>query len=366
MQSRATLRNTAYDCIENHHHMQTSKRMQRPTPVTMRDVAKLAQVSQSTVSRVLNGSSLPIPISAETQQRVQNAVSQLGYQPNLYAGSLRGQKTQLIAMMIADIANPFYHPMVRAVQDIAHANRYDVLVANSDHTHENELLFIESIMRRPVDGIIMVPYYLTNDEIDELINRTGVAVAALGKHVDHPEVDVVHLNDAQAIFDATHWLIEQRGHRRIGFIGVTRTQSVGARRQDAFVAALAASGLSMAPDYFAEGDWSVEGGKRCMHRLLQLPTPPTAVFACNDNMAIGAILAAQERNVRIPQDVAVIGFDDIDAASWIQPHLTTIAQHPAVLGAHMASAVFERISGQYSGPARRIVVTGQFIERQSA
>ncbi len=157
-------------------------RSTRKSAVTMRDVAKLAGVSQSTVHRV-NGR---IPIGEETRQRVMAAVETLGYYPNLHAGSLRGQKTFMIAMMVADIANPFYHPMVRAVQDVAHANRYDVMIANTDHMRDGELHFIESVIRRPVDGVIMVPYHLTEEDFDGLIGRTGVAVVALGQHVNHP------------------------------------------------------------------------------------------------------------------------------------------------------------------------------------
>jgi LacI family transcriptional regulator len=121
----------------------------------MRDVAKLANVAQSTVSRVLSGGGNGIPISEETRQRVMEAVETLGYYPNLYAGSLRGQKTYMIAMMVADIANPFYHPMVRAVQDVAHTHRYDVMISNTDHMQDGRNgLFVESVIRRPVDGMI--------------------------------------------------------------------------------------------------------------------------------------------------------------------------------------------------------------------
>jgi DNA-binding LacI/PurR family transcriptional regulator len=125
--------------------------------VTMRDVAQAAGVSQSTVSRVLSGTEGTILIGEETRQRVLEAVASLGYFPNLHAGSLRGQKTRMLAMMIADIGNPFYHPMVRAVQDVAHAHRYDVMIANTDHTYAGERLFVESVIRRPVDGVILVP-----------------------------------------------------------------------------------------------------------------------------------------------------------------------------------------------------------------
>jgi DNA-binding LacI/PurR family transcriptional regulator len=137
--------------------MPSAKRSLSRNPVTMQDVAKLANVSQSTVSRVLSGVSGPIAISEETRQHVLKAVEQLGYQPNVHASSLRGQKTYMIAIMIADITNPFYHPIVRAVQDVAYEHGYDVMIANSDHTLEGERHFVQSVMRRPVDGIIMIP-----------------------------------------------------------------------------------------------------------------------------------------------------------------------------------------------------------------
>jgi DNA-binding LacI/PurR family transcriptional regulator len=334
--------------------------------VTMRDVARLANVSQSTVSRVLNEGSGDIPISRTTRQRVLDAVQQLGYHPNLHAGSLRGQKTRMLAMMIADIANPFYHPMVRAAQDVARSYTYDVMVANTDHRHDEEIHFCESTIRRPVDGILMVPYHLTAADIDRLIVRTGVAMAAVGQHVCHPQVDVVFGDDSLGTFRAVTWLIEARQHTRIGFIGVTEGNSAGARRRQAFLDATRQAGLEQPPEYFQIGDWSPESGRAAMCQLLSLSTPPTAVFACNDLMAIGAIEAAKQLGLRVPGDVAVVGFDDIPAASWVCPRLTTVAQHPSEMGTLLAEALFQRIRGDYSGPGRRIEVPCDFVERESA
>src|SRR5688572_28153306 len=121
---------------------------------TMHDVARLAGVSQSTVSRVLNGTASHLPISEQTRQRILDAVDQLGYQPNMTARSLRTQRTQMIAVMIGDISNAFYHPVVRAIQDIASTYDYDVLISNGDHLYENEMRFLETVLRRPVDGVI--------------------------------------------------------------------------------------------------------------------------------------------------------------------------------------------------------------------
>jgi DNA-binding LacI/PurR family transcriptional regulator len=336
------------------------------TKITMHDVARLAGVSQSTVSRVLNGSTAGIPIGEETRQRVLEAVHTLGYYPNLYAGSLRGQKTQMLAMMIADIANPFYHAMVRAAQDVAHGHRYDVMIANSDHERENELLFMESLIRRPVDGVFIVPYHLTSDHISEIIARTGSAIAAVGQHVDHPLVDTVHGDDYQAAIDVVTWLHRERGHRRIGFIGVTQVHSAGARRRAAFEAALQRLALSYDPELFVLGDWSETSGEAGMRALLALPDRPTAVFAINDLMAIGALEAARALHMSIPEEIAVVGFDDIPAASWVRPRLTTVAQYPADMGRILTEALFARIEGTVEGAGRRFAVPCKLVVRESA
>jgi DNA-binding LacI/PurR family transcriptional regulator len=336
------------------------------TKVTMRDVARLASVSQSTVSRVLNGGDSSIPIGEETRQRVLDAIKRLNYQPNLYAGTLRGQKTRMIAMMIADIANPFYHAMVRSAQDIAHAHRYDVMITNTDHMRENELHFLESIIRRPVDGVFMAPYHLTRDHLEELISRTGAAVVAVGQHIDHPQVDTVQGDDDKAVIEAVRWLHQERGHQRIGYIGVTEVHSAGARRYAAFKEAMQALNLSVDPQLFALGDWSEASGEEAMRALIALPDRPTAVFAINDLMAIGALEAALSAGLRVPEDVAVIGFDNIPAVSWVRPRLTTVAQFPADMGRLLTQALFERIDEKVSGPALRFVVPCELIVRESA
>jgi DNA-binding LacI/PurR family transcriptional regulator len=331
----------------------------------MRDVAKLANVSQSTVSRVLGGVTEPIPIGEETRRRVLEAVDQLGYQPNAHAGSLRGQKTRMIAIMIADIANPFYHPIVRAVQDIAYAHRYDVMIANSDHTLEGEKHFAQSVIRRPVDGIIVIPYHLDDDDLNELIERTGAMVAAVGQHLTHPLIDIAFGNDGQAVYDVVTWLDKVKAHSRIGFIGVKGRSPAAERRRKGYERALCHAELDLHSGYEQFGDWTAESGYQAMQQLLALPALPTAVVVCNDLMAIGAMEAAYQGGLRIPDDVAIVGFDDIPPASWVRPRLTTVAQYPKEMGTRLATALFERIDGEYSGPSRRYEVPCRFIERES-
>lgn len=337
--------------------------------VTMRDVAKAANVSQSTVSRILNPSSSAkseVPISEETKEKVMAVVRELGYQPNQYARSLRGQKNHVIGMLIADISNPFYHPMVRAVQDVASHYHYSVMIANSDHLHEKEQLFCESLLRRPVDGAVLIPYHLTDDDLQNLIARTGMAISAVGNHIQHPNVDVAYADDTKASYEAIHWLIEQRGHQRIAMICADHKFPVIMRRYGAYRRAMEDAGLSVPDEYVVEGDWSPESGRRAIESLLALPEPPTAVFAASDTIAMGALAAAEDMNYRVPEDIAIIGFDDIPASSWVRPQLSTVAQYPAEMGTLLAKALFERIQGEYSGPSRRFEVPCRFLERASA
>ncbi|HEX9385539.1 MAG TPA: LacI family DNA-binding transcriptional regulator [Anaerolineales bacterium] len=336
--------------------------------VTMRDVARAANVSQSTVSRILNPNSAKskVPISEETIEKVLAVVKELGYQPNQYARSLRGQKNHVIAMLIGDIGNPFYHPMVRAVQDVAFQYHYSVMVANSDHLREKEMLFCESLLRRPVDGAIIVPWHMTDDDLRNLIDRTGMAVSVLGSHMQLPGVDIVYADDTKASYDVVQWLIEQRGHQRIAMICANQEFHVIKRRQGAFRQAMADAGLTVPSEYVVEGDWSFESGRQAIATLLALHEPPTAVFAANDSIAIGALDAAEKMNYRVPEDIAIIGFDDIPAASWVRPQLSTVAQYPDQMGTLLANALFDRIQNKYNGPGRCFEVPCHFFERASA
>jgi len=336
--------------------------------VTMRDVARAANVSQSTVSRILSPTSTisKVLISEETKEKVLAVVKELGYQPNQYARSLRGQKNHIIAMLIGDIGNPFYHPMVRAVQDVASQYHYSVMIANSDHLREKEMLFCESLLRRPVDGAIIVPWHLTDADLQNLIDRTGMAVSVVGSHVQLPDVDIVYADDTKASYEAVRWLIEQRGHQRIAMICANHEFPVIKRRYGAFRQAMEDAGLTVSLEYVVEGDWSEESGRRAISTLLALPTPPTAVFAANDTMAIGALDAAEKMNYRVPEDIAIIGFDDIPAASWVRPQLSTVAQFSDAMGTLLANALFDRIQNKYNGPGRCVEVPCRFFERASA
>ena len=331
----------------------------------MHDVAKLAGVSQSTVSRVLNGDSFHIPISAETRQRILDAVDQLGYQPNMIARSLRTQRTQMIAVMIGDISNAFYHPVVRAIQDAARVQGYDVLISNSDHLYENETRFLETVLRRPVDGVIMSPHRLTTEDLDKFIKRSQIPIVALGAQVQHPMIDVVGGTSEPATYDAISWLIHTKKHRRIGFIGVTGDMPPGPPRLRGYERALQDAGIPIEPQFIQKDEFTLDGGRQAMRAFLEQDVPPTAIFACNSLMAIGAIKTAQAAGFRVPEDFSVMGFDDIPETTIVTPSLTVVARDLSRVGHQVVEILFDRINGQVNGKGRFFQTQWQMIERES-
>jgi LacI family transcriptional regulator len=332
---------------------------------TMHDVARLAGVSQPTVSRVLNQQDTTIAISEDTRAKVMAAVEALGYRTNVLARSLRTQKNQMIALLIADISNSFYHPIARTVQEVARQHNYDVMIANSDHLYENEIHFFEAVTRRPVDGVIMVPIHLSKQEFVDFIAQTNTPIAVLGKQIEHDDIDVVYLDDEEAIYQTVCWLITARGHREIGFVGVGEAYPPGPRRLHGFERAMYDSGLPINPDWMLIGDFTMEGGKRAANELLQRDTLPTAMFVVNDLMAIGMILTLQEAGLRVPEDIAVVGFDNIPETTIVRPTLTTIAQNPADIGQKLATMLFDRIENPEL-PRRLLESPYELVVRGSA
>lgn len=337
----------------------------RKKPATMKDVAELAGVSQPTVSRVLNKKNTSISISDETRVKVLAAAEQLNYHPNVLARGLRTQQTQMIAVMVADISNNFYHRIARAVQDVASEYQYDVMIANSDHLYQLEKQFLSAVSRRPVDGVIAVPIHLTNNDIDQFVRQTHTPMAVLGQQIHHPQVDVVYGDDESAIYAVTNWLINQQHYQQIGFIGVPEDLPPGPRRFHGFERAMRDLNLPILEQHIVESDFTLEGGKRAVHQLINTGHLPDVLIVLNDLMAIGVILALQDAGYVVPDDVAVVGFDNIQESTIIRPSLTTIAQDPYDIGGHLSRLLFERIEDN-TLPARRIETKLQLIQRNSA
>jgi LacI family transcriptional regulator len=331
---------------------------------TQSDVARLANVSQAMVSYVLNdNTSLSIP--GETRQRILNAIESLGYQPNRTARSLRTNKTFTIAVIIPDITNPFYPAFARGIQDVADQHVYDVITYNTDGVAEKEQKYLQSILEGRADGLVTVLFHTSAPALFQLLdhNIPVVRLEATRKDAGDRPLDNVYLDNIAAAQTAVQHLIKQ-GHRRIGMLagheGPTSYRLIG------YSLTLQECGIAVDQELMQTGDFNEQGGYQAMHALLALQSRPTAVFAANDLMAMGAYLAIKEAGLNIPQDVAVVGFDNIPTAKLVSPPLTTVDQFQQRIGQRAAEMLFERLDGAAPPFGRSEELPHQLIVRASA
>lgn len=315
------------------------KRKKRPTQT---DVAHLAGVSQTTVSQVLNNTDIAVP--TETRQRILQAMEELGYIPNITARSLRTNKTYTIAGIIPDITNPFYPAFERGIQDVAEAHAYDLIMYNTNGDLEKEQKCLRSVWQRRVDGVVAVLFNLTARDLLPLLdmNIAVVRLEATQKKAGEYPLDNLYVDNIAAADRAVSYLIS-KGHTRIGM--VVSERGPGKFRALGYRQALASHNIALDETLIRQADFAEKGGYQSMKALLELSPLPTAVFAANDLMAAGALMAIKQAGLHVPDDMAVIGFDNIPMAKLLTPALTTIAQRQEQLGRRAAEMLFERLSG---------------------
>lgn len=330
---------------------------------TQADVARRAGVSQSTVSYVLNNS--PIAVPADTRQRIEDAIRELGYIPDRSARSLRTRKTYTIAGIIPDITNPFYPTFERGIQDVADQHGYDLIMYNTDGSAEKERKSMRSVQQGRVDGVIAVLFHLTAQDLLPLLdmNIAVVRLEATPKQPGPAPLDNIYVDNIAAAQRAVEYLIG-KNHRRIGMI--TGQRGPGANRVLGYQRALEQHGLPRDQELIRSHDFTVEGGSQSMRELLALPTRPSAVFAANDLMAMGAINAIRAARLRVPNDIAVVGFDNIPAAELITPPLTTVTQFQEQLGRRAAQMLLERLEGAAPEGGRCEEMPAELVIRLSA
>ena len=334
---------------------------------TQRDVARAAGVSQAIVSYVVNDVQ-DVPISPETRQRVRAAIHELGYIPNHTARSLRSRKTHTIATIIPDITNPYYPEFIRGIQDTARDRGYDVLASNTDGDREIERHALEAARRSGADGLIIAPFFLSTSDLMPIL-REGTPITLLGPppgDVGTPvPLDTVSISGEDAASTIVSYLID-RGHTRIGMISGQVATPPRESRVRGYRQALAEHHVPLEEVLIRGGDFTEAGGYEAMRELLTLDPRPTAVWAANDLMAMGALLACREAGVRVPDDIALAGFDDIPAARLVHPPLTTLNQHAHATGRRTAELLLSRLDGSYDGPIRNEVLGFDLVPRSSA
>jgi DNA-binding LacI/PurR family transcriptional regulator len=332
---------------------------------TQKDVAKLAGVSVTTVSQVLNArSGGNIRISEQTRARVWQAIEDLGYAPNVSARSLRTQKTHLLAVMVPDITNPFYPELIRGVQGVATEFGYDLLVYDADDRPTRETAFVDAVLRRQVDGVVMVPFYLQRDDVQRL-TAANIPVAVTMKDLASPGVDELRCDDTAAM-DALITHLVEKGHRRIAHLSGTMDTLPGRERLAGYRRALEQAEISFDEGLVCHGNFRSDSVPGMIDRLLSPgKEPPTAIFAANDVMAIAAIYALRRRGLRVPEDIAVCGYDDIPESSQMIPALTTVNQKTEQIGKLLAGLLIERLEKDAALAERQIPFEFEFVVRES-
>ncbi|HHW15160.1 MAG TPA: LacI family transcriptional regulator [Firmicutes bacterium] len=324
------------------------------------DVAKAAGTSIATVSRVLNGNTR---VRDFTRQQVLKAVAELDYHPNTLAQSLVRKTTRTVALVVPDISNPFFPEVARGVEDMANQAGYNVILCNSDDSTQKEIEYCRVMRTRRVDGLIFALVASETSPVKTLL-KAGVPVVLIDRDAGGLTVDAVVTDNLKGGMTAAHHLVGL-GHTRIGCITGPLSAEPAASRLNGFRQVLEPQGLFRS-EYVVEGDFRQSGGYLGMKRLLELPEPPTAVFACNDMMALGAMAALDEAGRRVPQDVALVGYDDILVASLTRPQLTTVAQPKYEMGWMAMEVLLKRIAQTPDAPQRvvlqpRLVVRGSTV-----
>jgi len=307
--------------------------------VTVKDVADLAGVSTATVSRVLNDHA---QVAEETRSKVLRAMEELGYQPSRVARRLRMGGSQIIALIIADIANPFFTSVVRGIEDVAYANQYSLFLCNSDEDPAKEALYVDVLQAERVAGVIISSADENSTSCESLL-RNGVPIVAMDRRLSQFDVDTVLVDSIKGAYQATSHLIGL-GHRRIGLIGAPSRITASRERREGYERALSEHGLELEQTLIKIGNTKQDGGYQKACEFLEMDDPPTAIFAINNLTTLGALNAIHEKGLNIPQDVAIVGFDDMPWALSLDPPLTAVAQPTYELGCTAANLLLQRIA----------------------
>jgi LacI family transcriptional regulator len=324
---------------------------------TVYTVARLAGVSIATVSRTLAGSSKVAP---ETRQRVLQAIETLGFVPDPSARRLASQRTDTIALVFPDISGPYYSSVIRGVEHAAGCYDHNVLIYGT-HGKESSGRFLRDLTSK-VDGLVILARSMEDSFLAWLATQ-GIPFILLSRAYSQSPSDTISVDNEGGAYQAARHLIGH-GHQRLAILSGPPNSPDNRERLSGYERALAKAGLSIPPEWVIDGHFQYEGGRAALEQLLAQPSPPTAVLAANDEMAMGAISAAQRYGRRVPEDLAVVGFDDIQIAEMVCPALTTVHQPMEQLGEQAVELLFERLKTP-DAPWRQEILSTHLLVRRS-
>jgi LacI family transcriptional regulator len=330
------------------------------TTVTIQDVARRAGVAPITVSRVINNSSY---VSHQTRERVEAAIAELQYVPNMLASSLRSNRTNTLALILSDISNPFWTTVARGAEDAASQQGFNVILCNTDENEAKQEEYLSVLLRKRVDGFLIVPAQSHPHSLEK-IQKQKVPVVVMDRQIQGISVDTVRGDSEGGAYLLTQYLLSL-GHKRIAILSGPPDLSVSIDRVNGMRRALAEVGISVDERSISYGRFTFDSGWERTRNLVTETPPPTAIVAGNNFIAIGALKALREQGIAVPDDISLTSIDDLPPPMFIDPFFTVVAQPAYEIGRRATQLLLRRITQPDSSEAEEIVLPTELIIRQS-
>lgn len=327
---------------------------------TIRDVAKRAGVATMTVSRVINNSDY---VSETTRAKVEAAITELGYVPNMLGPSLRFDQTNTLAVILTDITNPFWTTVARGVEDAAHQASYSVILCNTDESLEKQEQYLHMLLKRRIDGILFVPAENSPAAV-QLIRQQKIGFVVLDRHLPGEDIDIVRGDSLGGAYNLTRHLIDL-GHQNIAVISGPKDISTSFDRVAGFQKAMEEADIRVREENIYWGSFNWKDSYRMAMKALSLSPPPTALMACNYFIAIGALKALSEVGLRIPEDISMVSFDDVPDIINPYPFLTVAIQEAYEMGFQATELLIARLRDEGPEEGQRIILPTKLLIRHS-
>lgn len=327
--------------------------------LTIKDVAKIAGVSAATVSRVMNGTK---PVNPETQQKVLQAIEKTGFKRNAAARSLVVRKSNLLGVLIPDISNIYFVDLIKGIDAESHYYGYNIIVTDFSCDEQREIESLNLLLEKGVDGIIFTAHNTVKKSMEDIINNSGIPFVSLNRV--YKNAMSIRVDNYKESYDAVMYLIGL-GHRHIGFIsGSFEDTASGIERLKGYRQALTDGGIQYSNSLVCEGDYTYKSGYNAAEKLLISNKGISAMFAANDEMAFGAMALIEDKGMKVPQDISLIGFDDISYSSYIRPRLTTVHQPIYEIG-ELAAKMLIKYVNKEKIEENDVVLKGGIVVRDS-
>ena len=328
---------------------------------TIRDVAKQAGVAPITVSRVINNSGY---VNEKTRARVEAAIADLGYVPNVLARSLRSRRTDTLGLILTDISNPFWTTVARGVEDAASDAGFNVILCNTDESEVEQDKYLHVLVQKQVDGVLLVPARSAVEPI-KFIQSQNTSVVVLDRRIPNSQTDAVRCDSEGGAYQLTCLLLSL-GHRRIAMLSGPRGVSTSEDRVTGYRRALAEAGVEVDAAQVCYGEFSLESGYDMTVQVLARTPRPSALFAGNNFIAIGALRALRDAGLRVPEDLALVGFDDLPTDLVVDPFITVAAQPAYEMGRQATELLLARLSEEAPAAYQEIVLPTVIVVRESS